>query len=65
MQEVKQEIAKELYEDYMAMKYKDRNELLKVGMPTDWIFGYGYYGHRLMSSGGKYYVVYSLGETCD
>ena len=65
MQEIKKEITKEQYEDYLGMTYKARNEEIKDKIPIGWLLGYGYYGHRLMQYGDKYYIVHTIGSTCD
>jgi hypothetical protein len=65
MQEVKEEISQELYIRYQAM---NRSEFLKAidkQIPLEWRFGYGYYGARLEQMDDKYYVVYTVGDSCD
>ena len=65
MREVKQEICKELYEDYKAMTYAERVKAIKSNIPIEWELGYGYYGHRLTQYGDKCYIVHTIGNTCD
>ena len=65
MREIRQEISKELYSEYHSMRYPERSEIIKEHVPIEWLYGYGYYGHRLSAYGGKFYVVHTVGDTCD
>ena len=65
MQEVREEISEETYTEYRNMRYADRAAIIKKDLPLDWVYGYGYYGHRLTTYGGKYYIVHTIGGTCD
>ena len=65
MRDVKREIEKETFDRYSEMNYRTRTALLKEDMPDQWLYGYGFYGHRLHEDNGKYYVIYTIGEHCD
>lgn len=65
MKEIHQEISEELYNEYRAMRYPERSAVIKKHVPFEWLYGYGYYGHRLSAYGGKFYVVHTIGDTCD
>lgn len=47
MQEVKEEISKDLYDQYKDMEYCDRKAIIEKDIPLNWKYGYGYYGHTL------------------
>ena len=64
MREIEREITKELYEDYAAMPYRAREKSIIDSLVTkcpEWVYGYGYYGHRLVQRGGKFYIVHRIG----
>ena len=65
MREIKEQVPKEVYDDYAAMSYKDRSRLIESRIPKEWILGYGYYGHRLERTEDKYFIVHSVGSSCD
>ena len=65
MREIRQEISEELYSEYRAMRYSERSKLIKGKIPIEWVLGYGYYGHRLSAYGDKFYVVHTIGDSCD
>lgn len=66
MEKLKTEISKEEYERLQNMSYADQHAaLFPDGLPEAWEFGYGYYGHSVYESGGKYYRVFKIGSSCD
>ena len=66
MQTITNEIDKEKFEKLQAMSYDEQKaELFPNGIQAEWEYGYGYYGHAVFEAGGKYYVQYKLGSSCD
>lgn len=66
MNVLKSEITKEEYERLQSMSYAEQHDaLFPDGLPEAWEFGYGYYGHRIYESGGKYYKAFKIGSSCD
>lgn len=66
MDKIRKEISKEKFEKLQAMSYAEQKaELFPDGIPADWEYGYGYYGHSVFEKGGKYYIQYKLGSSCD
>lgn len=66
MQQIREEITKEQYEDYAAMNTRERMKAIKESITdVSWLFGYGYYGNFIETDGSKYYIVHRIGETCD
>ena len=65
MRYVKQEITKDNYEAWKDLKGKDLED--KFDIPISWYTGYGYYGCALKydESEDKYYVIHTIGSTCD
>lgn len=65
MQRVEWEITEEEYKRLEAMSYGERVEEIESKIGADWKYGYGYYGHSLIEKEGKYYIVHSIGDSCD
>jgi hypothetical protein len=65
MQEVKREISEELYKEYKAMSRSQFLKTIDEHIPMSWRYGYGHYGARLAKIDGKYYVIHTIGDTCD
>jgi len=65
MREVKEEISREMYTNYMARPKAEWLPEVEKTIPESWICGYGYYGTELRAMDGKYYLVYSIGDSCD
>ena len=66
MQTIRDEISKEKFEKLQAMSYAEQeDELFPNGIPAAWEYGYGYYGHAVLEAGGKYYVQYKIGSSCE
>ena len=65
MNDVYSEISKEKYDDYASRPYGEWKSEVEKTLPTAWICGYGYYGSRLATKDGKYYLVHSIGSSCD
>lgn len=65
MQEVKREISEGMYKEYKAMSRSAFLKTIDEQIPIDWRFGYGHYGARLAKIDGKYYVIHTIGDTCD
>lgn len=66
MEIFKREITEEKYKELDAMSYKDQHDaLFPDGLPADWEYGYGYYGHALVRSEGKCFVQFKIGSSCD
>lgn len=65
MQRRKREITKEQYERAIQngghIAEEDKSDVFSCSE----IWGYGVYGNRVVEDDGKYYVDYSIGETCD
>lgn len=65
MQPMKREITKEQYnravENHRILTAIDRETVFSVCER----YGYGVYGGSVSEDGGKYYVHFSLGSTCD
>ena len=66
MERIRKEISKEKFEKLQAMSYDEQKaEIFPNGIPSEWEYGYGYYGHSVFEKDGKYYVQYKLGSSCD
>ena len=66
MEKIRREITEERYKELEAMSYKDQHDaLFPDGLPFDWEYGYGYYGHTLLKVGDKYMVQFKIGSSCD
>lgn len=66
MQDIKREITEEEYRTLIDKNYNEQHEaLFPDGVPMTWSAGYGYYGHRLAEIGGKFFAIFSLGNSCD
>lgn len=66
MQIFKREITEERYKELEAMSYSEQHDaLFPDGLPADWEYGYGYYGHALLKVGDKYMVQLKIGSSCD
>lgn len=65
MKEIRSAISKDTYDRYMSMPAKKWKEEVDEIIPQAWICGYGYYGNRLEAKDGKYYIVHSIGDSCD
>ena len=65
MQKRKREITKEQYERAVQNKgYISEVDKADVFTESE-IWGYGVYGNKVVEDDGKYYVHYSIGDTCD
>lgn len=66
MKYIKREIEKDKYESIKNMSYKEQHSaLFPKGVPVQWELGYGYYGHSLKEEDGKYFAVFTIGNSCD
>ena len=65
MRNVYEEITKELYDNYASRPKKEWIGEITKTIPIQWSAGYGYYGTDLTTKDGKYYLVHTLGSTCD
>lgn len=66
MRTVKHKISKERYGALQQMSYQEQHtNLFPDGVPVIWECGDGYYGHKLVQSGNKYWVEFTLGSSCD
>ena len=66
MERIRREITEERYKELEAMSYKDQHDaLFPDGLPFEWEYGYGYYGHALVHVGEKYMVQFKIGSSCD
>jgi len=66
MQNVIKEITKEQYEEVKDLPRKEQLEkLLPNGIPMEWEYGYGFYGHSVYEKDDKYYASYTIGNSCD
>lgn len=61
---IKNEISKELYDKVKNIeKWPERMQYFDI--PIEWKCGYGYYGCDVMEQDGKFYVVHTIGSSCD
>lgn len=65
MKDIYKEITKEIYDRYLSMSVGDWKAEVRKTIPIEWECGYGYYGTDLVARDGKYYIVHTLGSTCD
>lgn len=66
MEIIRREITEERYNELEAMSHKEQHDaLFPDGLPADWEYGYGYYGHALLKVGNKYMVQFKIGSSCD
>lgn len=65
MRNVYREISEELYNDYISRPASEWKSEIRKNIPIEWSAGYGYYGTDLMTKDGKYYLVHTIGSTCD
>lgn len=65
MRHVEREISRELYENYMSRPVAEWKAEVRKNVPIEWICGYGYYGTDLVARDGKYYLVHTIGSSCD
>ncbi len=63
MREITREITKEKYDYYESQP--SVSATIKADMSDDIIYGYGYYGGSVYESDGKYYMKYSIGNSCE
>ena len=63
MRYVKKTISKEEYDKYSKMTKKELIDSLVL--PIEWVCGYGYYGCDVMEQDGRFYVVHTIGNSCD
>lgn len=61
---IKNEISKELYDQVKDVKGCDNRKKF-FNIPIDWERGYGYYGCDVVARDDKYYVIHTIGSTCD
>lgn len=65
MRYIKKEISKELFDKANEIGYPGMKELFDI--PIEWWCGYGYYGcavHHDIDA-GKYFVIHTIGDSCD
>ena len=66
MQKIEWEITEDEYNKYKSMSHKDFNKIMENKIPVQWFCGYGWYGCDLIKkSDNKYYVIHTIGDTCD
>jgi hypothetical protein len=66
MEIIRRDITEERYKELEEMTYAEqRQSLFPDGLPEDWEYGYGYYGHALIQVGDKYMVQFKIGSSCD
>ena len=63
MREIIREITKEKYDYYESQP--SVSAAIESDMSDDIIYGYGYYGGSIYEDNGKYYMQYSIGDSCD
>lgn len=63
MREITREITKEKYDYYESQP--SVSVAIESDMSDDIIYGYGYYGGSVYESDGKYYMKYSIGNSCE
>ncbi|MBR2247977.1 MAG: hypothetical protein IJ880_13305 [Bacilli bacterium] len=61
MVEINMEITKEQYEEYKDKPSKLGSQLISM----EEFMGYGVYTQRLVEDGGKYFLRYDRGTSCD
>lgn len=59
------EITKKSFDELKALTDQEFLELIESGIDDSVKCGYGFYGCRLISSNGKYYIMRKFGGTCD
>lgn len=57
------QITKEKYDYYESQP--NVSAAIESDMSDDIIYGYGYYGGSIYEDNGKYYMQYSIGDSCD
>lgn len=65
MQYVNEKISKEQYEKYKAMSPGKLNNTVEKTIPESWAYGYGWYGAKLACTDTEYFIVHTIGESCD
>lgn len=67
MSEIKREITKEEYDRLMSLTDAERKAEIEATVPISWWCGYGYYGFRLThyTNEDKYYIIHTIGSSCD
>lgn len=65
MQQIEREISKELYDNYASRSAADWKAEIREKLPESWVCGYGYYGTDLVAKNGKYYLIHTIGSSCD
>lgn len=65
MREVKQQISRELYNQYRAMSTSDFLKEIDKAIPIEWECGYGHYWADLLEQNGKYFIIHTIGSHCD
>ena len=65
MRNVYEEITKEQYDEYKSEDPKIWKKEIRDKIPISWECGYGYYGTDLGIKDGKYYIIHTLGSSCD
>ena len=65
MRDIYEKITKEMYDYYMSTPRSEWLPEVEKKLPASWVMGYGYYGTDLAIRDGEYYLVYSIGSSCD
>lgn len=64
MKYIKQQITKDEYEESMnnPTVYKSK---IEKNIPIQWSCGYGYYGFQTKEEDGNFFIVHTIGSSCD
>ena len=65
MQTVKSEITEAEYKRYASTPYGEWRKEVEATIPDHWRYGYGWYGCAPMEKDGKFYLVHTIGSSCD
>ena len=65
MKTIEKEISKEVYDRAMLIHGHIAGDDYKIVFSPQEYMGYGVYNDRVVSSNGKYYVKYQIGDSCD
>lgn len=62
---IRKSIDKNTYENYLSLDKKSFLEEVEATIPIEWKLGYGWYGARLEEKNGEYFIIHTIGSTCD
>lgn len=65
MRESRRTITKEEYDRLSALTYAEADKEITSKLSDTILIGYGYYGHRLCHDKQDYYLLLTIGNSCD